>query len=472
MGNFFTSAHIYNKYALSRSEFINSFCKAMKKDGYVICDSDESELDYIFRFSDNCKWVAVTSDSYGEDESLAVKDFYRIVSMAKAPGFCVTVIDSDLAGIDIYTEKFERIDTVFIGNAEATLLYAEIPQLNENAWKPFLADGRSLEQVYEIIKDINCCVEERISRLAPIIDMDEDIILFHADIAEDDENTLFLDFKKDPDRKTLTLNAGFKKVFGSELEKIGFVKVKSRYPYYVRVVNNEILHVITYVEEECIYPQKKSFRVFGGVATIYRPTINFSVSPKMNYNWLRDTQFVYYYLSSDYEDFEYSNNSDMQFYCSVEYDEMLADMREAFDIVNNTLIYALDKYVDIDACLYNNRLIGINTCIYDDMDFGKNESAYDENEGLLYILAKQRELLVQEYNDHINTFKKEFEEGQPTAHISYEEELKHIERIHCKEIDYYDKIFSSPELYSKVINELEHRAENNRIRLRKYGLKI
>lgn len=43
-----------------------------------------------------------------------------------------------------------------------------------------------------------------------------------------------------------TLNSAFNKVFGEGLEPFGFKrlkKVKNKFPYFVRVINNGILHI-------------------------------------------------------------------------------------------------------------------------------------------------------------------------------------------------------------------------------------
>ena len=64
MGMFFTSTQIYTPIISEPSQFSNLFCPKMQKEGYTICSSDESEISYILRFADSCKWVTVISDAY------------------------------------------------------------------------------------------------------------------------------------------------------------------------------------------------------------------------------------------------------------------------------------------------------------------------------------------------------------------------------------------------------------------------
>jgi hypothetical protein len=71
----------------------------------------------------------------------------------------------------------------------------------------------------------------------------------------------------------LTLKSAFTKVFGEALEPLGFKKVKSRYPYYARLVNDEIVQVITIVSRP-----DDQFEILGGIATIYRQELSLDIS--------------------------------------------------------------------------------------------------------------------------------------------------------------------------------------------------
>ena len=79
-----------------------------------------------------------------------------------------------------------------------------------------------------------------------------------------------------------TINTIFKQVFGEALKSRGFVKVKGRQPYLVRVVGNEILHVVAFRNEWCPEPGYKDFSIRGGVATVYRKSIDFSCGVRDN----------------------------------------------------------------------------------------------------------------------------------------------------------------------------------------------
>ena len=81
MGSFFTSTQIYNPNLLNREQFINFFCEEMKENSYVTCNSDESEVSYILRFSDECNWVTLSSEAYEQGNCTSQSDTARIARM-------------------------------------------------------------------------------------------------------------------------------------------------------------------------------------------------------------------------------------------------------------------------------------------------------------------------------------------------------------------------------------------------------
>lgn len=108
----------------------------------------------------------------------------------------------------------------------------------------------------------------------PLLGIDPNYICAdHRDLSEltDDKNITALCFKKIGAGKPMTLNAGFIKVVGEALEPLGFKKIKGRYPYFVRVVHGgEIIHIITLTNDRSYEAGRKFFKIFGGIATVYR----------------------------------------------------------------------------------------------------------------------------------------------------------------------------------------------------------
>lgn len=109
-----------------------------------------------------------------------------------------------------------------------------------------------------------------------------------------------------------SLQTEFVNYYKEKLEPLGFKKVKGRQPYFVRVVNDEIIHIITYVGVKSTEFGYKAFHLMCGVATVYRKEINFSVSPSNNSDWLvpllrisekKDTEYPLIEIPRDLMDF-------------------------------------------------------------------------------------------------------------------------------------------------------------------------
>ena len=364
MGNFYTSTQIFDNEMLGSKQFIDKFCKKMAEEGYITCDSDECEISYILRFADNCKWVTITSEAYEQGNETSKEDTSRIAKMLGTTCVNTVVIDSDCAILELYNKSGEKADMFTIGRAD-DYFGDDIPHPSEKIWKSFLSENSSWEQFIEICNSDEVFVEDELLKLAPIIGMDVYNITFAAEDAdEDDQNTFFLDFKKArsaetmsqsgmpieiPNRK-ININAAFKQIFGGALESFGFKAIKGRYPYLVRVINNEILHIITFYPTDPEYPPDKAISIVGGVATIYRRRISFDKSPKQNHEWLSYANSFYASLFNE-PDRRIMSLLYKACYYSDSTESMITVLKEGVENVIKYVLPVLDKVKDIDSCL-------------------------------------------------------------------------------------------------------------------------
>ena len=432
MGNFFTSTQILNNEILDSKKFINEFCEKMAEEGYVTCNNDESELSYILRFANNCKWVTITSEAYEQGNEKSQKDTGRIAKMLKTSCVNTTVIDSDCAIMDLYDKNGKKADTIIMGRAD-DYFGDDIPSPSEKKWKPFLCSGSTWEQFEKVRKEEYVVVEEGLARLAPLIGIDACNITFAAeDAKEDDEAAFFLDFKKtavitmsqngnvvEKAPKKLTLKTAFKQIFGEALEPYGFKAIKGKYPYIVRVVNNEILHIVTYHETSSRWPADKAFEILSGVATIYRKRISLDKSPKQNYIWFNN-------LIKFYSSFTHDKNQEIiqklyKFcYSSNNQESMITILKDGVESFTKYALPVLDKVIDIDSCMdYLNEFQmprNSNMCT-------KIWSYYpDEDEAFLNVLS---------------------------------------DRIKNKRPDFLKNFFKDAELHNYIMNEIEKRKTEN-----------
>ena len=134
----------------------------------------------------------------------------------------------------------------------------------------------------------------------------------------------------------------FVKYYKERLASLGFIKVKGRQPYFVRVVNDEILHILTLDTGMSAKDGYKVAHLECGVATVYRQEINLSVTPRHNSDWLVD--YTRYYREKNFPNqvIEYPRDLKMYYYKEETMDEIIgemwigiSDMIKEFDNVQN-----------------------------------------------------------------------------------------------------------------------------------------
>ena len=463
MGNFFTSSQIFNNENLTKQQFIDKFCKAVADSGYEVCDSEESEMTYILRFADNSKWVAITSDEYEHSSQTARGDAGIIAKMLGTYCMNTEVIDSDCAAMSLYGKDGKSADMLLMGRYD-DYFGDDVPEPNEKIWTQFLSEGGKWEQFNEILEGEYVFVEDGLAQLANIIGMDSGNLLLSAEDNIDDKFVILLDFKKAEAKKEkkLTLNAAFKQVFGEALEPLGFKKVKSKYPYYARLVNDEIIHVITIVSRP-----DNQFEILGGIATLYRQELSLDISPKYNEAWLKGNHW--YSWDSDMYGIEmkYERSKILEFYSG---NHLEKEIYRALDVTKVIMLNIFDKVDTIEKCIYFYDIFGMDIRIHHMDDFGDHFPVNYYNEGLLIVKTmgiEQYSLLMDKHNEKFLRTKMSY----PTYQESSYERLVN-ERVEYKERKCYEykEIISDAKWLRKLDIELNKRQENNIKLLRDYKL--
>ena len=400
MGSFFTSTQIYNPNLLDREQFINFFCEEMKKNGYVTCNSDESEVSYILRFSDECKWVTLVSEAYEQGNQLSQSDTGKIAKMLKTVCINTTVIDSDCATLDLYDKSGKRKDSLIMGRAD-DYFGDDIPEPIENVWSPLLEKGYLWGKLLDVRNGDYVFVEEGLAKIAPILGIDN-ISFSTEDAVSDDSSTVILDFKKArpsiimsqagkeiKSPKPITLNAAFKQIIGKALEPFGFKVIKGRHPYIVRVINNEILHIITFRTESPDYSEgDKAFAIMGGIATVYRKKITLDQSPIQNYIWF-NYMFDFYEALTDERDANVVSQLFRSCYYSDKPESLISVMNAGAENLIKYVLPVMGKINDIDSSLDYMRKFK-KPC--NSVQCTKICEYYpDEDEAFLYFLSDKKE---------------------------------------------------------------------------------
>lgn len=486
MGNFFTTMQIYDDEKMSQEQFIDKFCREICDEGYVACGSDESELSYILKFADNSQWVTITSEDYKDDMELPRKDVVRISKMLGMACVQTTVIDSDCAIMELYNEKGEQADMFVMGRAD-DYFGNNIPQPKESIWKPFLTEGTSWDEFNNIKNGDYVFVEDGLSELAPAIGMNSRNIVFEADEAVEDEQTVFLNFRKADAKKEkkLTLNAAFKQVFGEALEPLGFKLLKkTKTPIFVRFINDEIMHVITYRKLGAMKTGYNRYEVSCGAISLYRRNIDLDDSPE---NWLINMGRYYYAynisvsreLKLELIQFRYDiwgrtldkgldestleeefTRSLFESQCNAnDSTEMLNGIRLTCKVFKEIALPVLNSIIDLDSYIEfcyemtpkRLKLAEINEFISDER--------YSGSDGLILILANYR-------NDGKERTARMLEKGiMALGRRKTPEKIEMLKASYENErafqVAVRDRILDTPELKSKAMNEAKKIQSSN-----------
>ena len=446
MGRFSTTIQIKNN--THRVGFINSFCEVMKKRGFTPCVEDEAALSYALAFSEG-GWVTLVNEDYRDNPKKAQDDLKYLADGLKTSAFSVEVVDSDFAILTL-----DSGDTVIVGDGSGYGI--EDPSRgNRKYWEPIFANGRTWEQFSDIVEKSSTFVEDTLSELAVILGISSELICADNSELSYNGNVVQLYFKKtEAKAKPMTLKAGFKKVFGEALEPLGFKLIKSKYPYFVRVVpGGEIIHIITYAEMWCPYHGRKEFDILSGIATVYRYKIDLNLPSKINANWLRSISKFYSRTTpeSEYDDeyrksifsFQVEEDSESSLYNALNY---------TLELTKKYILPQLNTAVDLKSSLiYLKRLRqSTDTCNFDsELNFA---GAGNAAEGFLYVKTDDEEFKTLLKNIIDGTVPSG-EEGRQIA----AEKLKFI---------------NDPVIHEKVLLELERRKAENTEILKSYGLSL
>ena len=276
----------------------------------------------------------------------------------------------------------------------------------------------------------------------------------------------------------MTLNAAFIKVFGEALEPLGFKKIKSRYPYFVRVVpGGEIIHVITVIPDQGIMRNENAFVICGGVATVYRGKIDLTVSPR-DLNWHIRNIDVYGKLYLDKNASEMFEKLNRFIYMPDDEYSLTDALDVALGYTKQFLLSVLDKVTTLSECADFYRLFRpMALYIYCDKDWGISHYGGEDNEGLMLLKIYDMNAYEIMLREEIERSKEDTLRMMNTGRSLYTQEMldaeyqTHLDALK-KLLAQYDILLNDRERNKELSDELERRKAVNTETLRSYGLEI
>lgn len=501
MGRFFSNIQIQNNRNENKEQFKKSFCKSMEKKGYISSTEDDSSLTYILAFSENNKWITLCYADYESGGEDVKKDVQFLAESLKTCCISTSVVDSDFAILEMYNAASTLTDMVLVGDGSGYGFEDDTEfKGKKEAWELLLTENNTWEHLSEIWNGDYVFTEEALSKMAPVLGMDsQNIISDYDDLSNrTDENIMQLHFKKADKKKALSLNAAFIQVFGEALEPLGFVKLKKvKHPYFVRLIGDEILHIVTYRKVRSIKRGYNSFEILGGIVTLYRRQIDFSDIQSLGLN----TNHSFYCNSNlELELDEDIMESAIRFECEVweksrdwfvavesfngafrrsivsflcKSDDSVEGVKNAFNVTKHVMLQVFDKVTELNEYIdyvYHVDKYSLRLCAFDEYISNQQNTL----EGLLLIKANYRDDGIERMEREIAIRVKEIQKGAlgPGYGKDPDDVRNRFNKHRLEQNAIRDKMLDDPELNAKVMAELERRKAKNIKIFKSYGLEI
>ena len=272
-----------------------------------------------------------------------------------------------------------------------------------------------------------------------------------------------------------SLNTVFKKVYEEVLEPYGYKKIKGRQPYFVRMIGDEIIHLIAIAPEPVIV--RRRFGIYGGAATVYRPRLNLDVTTRNNFDWLTSN----FYINRD-SDIYGERPDHFTGKCDFEYDKeseesLVNAMKESVFCTEQVLLKELKPVDNLKSCMdFFLNFQGITAWIIDNEELG---AGCEYNEGLVNFKIFNN---AEEYAEYRRKYYEEeakseiymIEHGMRGGTVE-ESKQRHgngiIEKAVQRDRAKFDKYMHGAN-HKKLLEEMERRKELNLSILRGYGINI
>ena len=260
----------------------------------------------------------------------------------------------------------------------------------------------------------------------------------------------------------------FNEVYSEGLAEYGFKKVPGKYPYFARMVGEEIIQVITYRTVSGRFPELREFVLLSGVITVYRDSLKFDIAP----DFMLDQYGSFWAVTKelDYSDVYMS-------YCKKKESHMNQIVEKSLESCKKYIIPVLDEIKSLQDCLeyYIKYNYYGQTDIHDyfSEDFIKNGT--DNSENMLFYKCcdeyRCKELLKEKY-DKLISFKEKWicsaqSEDVRAARI---ETLEHLKDGQKKRLILVDQIYNDKNKMEYIQRVLEERRQRNTEELRRYKL--
>ena len=250
----------------------------------------------------------------------------------------------------------------------------------------------------------------------------------------------------------------FEEVFKDRFESLGFKPAKTKNLYSIRVINDEIIHIIGLREMvDFVVP-------FGAVATVYRKDLCLNKSFRQNENWIK--KVMDYYVRWHTPDQELENPHELFRFSYLTYGDpgtVKTAVQNAAEATATWIVPVMDKVQTLKDVLDYYRNNGSVPSL------PLNEISTSSDACIYYLLKDPIRDLEQRREESLKAISEEnvrFNRAPEIAKSNLEAYENNLEESRKRL-----KIFAEDEeIHRLTIEELESRKEHNLSLLRRYGV--
>lgn len=457
LNNYYSSVQICNSAHLSSDFLIQRITENISRQGLIACT--ENDYDYAYKLFISSEWITVCASHWDEPSSARRResaDFSRELCVPCLSVSEYSFMDNSTVSIEYFDTKGNALDYVGLNVTKQSR------KLPEADWSAILSGNFTTKQFNEILKCDYDSAKSVLTALSPYFGIECSRLLsnYKTNLPKEQIIELYFKLKSTYKRKLPTVKKAFNDIFGSALEPLGFVKPKLRQPYFIRMVGDEILHIIG------INDMKSHLVPFGAVATVYRKELHLDKTYRQNETWLKTVMNFYVENCAGSKEFDNRIQSGFDYQINLDPLSVSSAVSGALDAALKWILPALDKIQTLKDVLDYYR-IGISV---PRLPLSENRFAAPYTDfAIRFLLDDPLADLEQRNTELIKSVGKENELYNRTAEVIASNLAQYQKRLEESRKTLH-LFLTDKEIHHQILEELEQRKIHNTELLTNYGV--
>jgi len=265
--------------------------------------------------------------------------------------------------------------------------------------------------------------------------------------------------------KNLTLKSAFKQVYGEALEPLGFVYAKIKNPCYLRLVDNDMVHIIA------LSDNTSSLNIKSGIFTLYRDKLDLN-DHKMDNCWLKFTGSFYCANHPHDMEISYPNCKNIFQYQKTSSESIYSALHDSLEEVKKWVITVMDNVKTLEDFIYYQRLVHIPQEYFAVCDKIEPSSLLSFSDGAVVFALDDPFFVPECCRDYRLSYADYELKHNEITDEEYQITISRINADYNKACELISYVLNNPTFYEQTKQELERRKTENLAVLEKYGIKF